>query len=154
MPLILPTDTQYMKLQTRQYELFNRPLGQGIERRKLFIFGAVCGVWIVLLLAWGVPILDRWSTFLYIAPPVGLCVLGTRIDDSGRMAMLGWCDALLARMPARRRVLTNPLLLDGTYRPSTEWISTTTEIARRPVDAACITRRSHRAQAQAGKAAA
>jgi hypothetical protein len=59
MPLVLPTDTQHLQLETRQYELFNRPLGQGIVRRRLYVGAAVCVVWFAVLLVAGVNPLSR-----------------------------------------------------------------------------------------------
>lgn len=110
MPLSLPTDTQHLHLETRQYELFNRPLGQGIPRRKLYLGVLVCVVWCTLVLLVGVNPLSRFGPMLYIVPPFATVYLGTRVGDDGRMAALRWYDALLARLPTRRRTIRNPLL--------------------------------------------
>jgi hypothetical protein len=110
MPFTLPTDTQHLRLETRQYELFNRPLGQGIVRRRLYLGVVVCVVWVVLLLVVGVNPLSRLGPAAYIAPPFAIVYLGTRVGDDGRMALMRWYDALLARMPRRRALIRNPLL--------------------------------------------
>lgn len=110
MPFPLPTDTQHLQLETRQYELFNRPLGQGIPRRTLYLGVAVCVVWFVVMLLIGVSPLSRFGPLVYIVPPFATVYLGTRIGDDGRMTALRWYDALLARRPSRRRRIRNPLL--------------------------------------------
>jgi hypothetical protein len=110
MALSLPTDTQHLRLETRQYELFNRPLGQGIVRRRLYLGVVVCLVWVALLLLVGVNPLSRLGPAVYIAPPFAIVYLGTRVGDDGRMAMMRWYDALLARLPGRRACIRNPLL--------------------------------------------
>lgn len=128
MPLRLPTDTQHVHLATRQYELFNRPLGQGIERQTMLVAAVATGVWWLLLVAVGVPVLTRFSPLVYLAPPAFFVINGTRRDESGRMVMLGWYDWLLFRLPSRRMSLRNPLLqLDG-YTAEPLRISVTTEL--------------------------
>lgn len=114
MPLHLPTDTQTLYPPTRQFELFGRQLGAGIDRRRLLIGGAFALVWVVLLGAvLGVPFLGRMGLMLYIVPPAVLAVLGTRPGDDGRMALMRGYDWLLARRRSRRRVLRNPALPDA-----------------------------------------
>lgn len=133
MPLQLPTDTPHLQLETRQYELFNRPLGQGIPRRTIGIGIAVCTVWFALLLLMRVGLTSRFGPTLYIVPPFILIYLGTKTGDDGRMNLLLWYDALLARLPRRRRIIRNPLMGLGTYTPAPFRISVMTELhPRRP----------------------
>jgi hypothetical protein len=133
MPMQLPTDTQHLQLETRQYELFNRPLGQGIARRKIGIGIAVCSIWFALLLLLQVSLVSRFGPTFYIVPPFVIIYLGTKTGDDGRMNLLLWYDALLARLPARRRMIRNPLLVLGNYSPAPIRISVTTELhPRRP----------------------
>lgn len=106
----LPTDTQHLQVETRQYELFNRPLGQGIVRRRLYVGAAVCAVWFLLLLIIGLSPLSRLGPALYLVPPFATVYIGTRTGDDGRMTALRWYDALLARSPRRRQPVGNPLL--------------------------------------------
>lgn len=110
MSFVLPTDTQHLRLETRQYELFNRPLGQGIVRRRLYVGIAVSVVWFVLLLILGVSPLSRLGPAVYVVPPFAVVYLGTRVGDDGRMVAMRWYDAVLARRPSRRRRVGNPLL--------------------------------------------
>jgi hypothetical protein len=117
MPLPLPTDTQHLQLETRQYEMFNRPLGQGIPRRKLYLGVVVCVVWFTVVLLVGVNPLSRFGPMLFIVPPFATVYLGTRVGDDGRMAALRWYDALLARFPTRRRRIRNPLLPASSSEP-------------------------------------
>jgi hypothetical protein len=110
MPVPLPTDTQHLRLETRQYELFNRPLGQGIPRRTLYLGAAVFTAWFTLLLTLGLSPLSRLGPFLFIVPPFAVVFLGTKPGDDGRINLMRWYDALFARTPARRRLIRNPLL--------------------------------------------
>ncbi len=117
MPLPLPTDTQHLQLEARQYELFNRPLGQGIPRRKLYLGLVVCVIWFTLIVIIGVNPLSRFGPMVFIVPPFATVYLGTRVGDDGRMAALRWYDALLARFPTRRRRIRNPLLPASSSEP-------------------------------------
>ena len=110
MALQLPTDTQHVRLQTRQYELFNRPLGQGIERSKIWTAVGAGLVWFALLALIGINPLTKFGPLAYLGPVAGLVINGTRVGDDGRMIMLAWYDALLAKLPRRRKTITNPLL--------------------------------------------
>jgi hypothetical protein len=44
--LQLPTDTASLRLETKQYELFNKRLGNGIQRRVMTIGVAVAVPWV------------------------------------------------------------------------------------------------------------
>jgi hypothetical protein len=108
--LQLPTDTASTRLETKQYELFNKRLGNGIQRRVLTISAAVAVPWVLLLFLVGVPLLSRFGPQAYIVPPFIVVYRATRKDESGRMAVMGWYDKALARRPSRRQPLRNPLL--------------------------------------------
>jgi hypothetical protein len=108
--LQLPTDTASLRLETKQYELFNKRLGNGIHRRVLTISVAVAVPWVSLLLLVGVPLFSRFGPQAYIVPPFILVYRAIRRDESGRMAAMGWYDNALAHKPSRRRPLRNPLL--------------------------------------------
>lgn len=110
MPLSLPTDTAHLHLETRQYELFNRPLGQGVSRRKAAVASVLVAVWILLLLLVGVDPFTQYGPTVYFAPPAILAWVAVKTGDDGRMTIMSWYDAVLARLPARRRVIRNPLL--------------------------------------------
>ena len=53
MALQLPTDTASLRLETKQYELFNKRLGNGIQRRVLTIGVAVAVPWVLPVAAGG-----------------------------------------------------------------------------------------------------
>ena len=115
MPLRLPTDTQHLQVETRQYELFNRPLGQGISRRKMGVAVVVCVVWFTLMLLVGLSPVSRFGPMVYIVPPFVFVYVGTKSGDDGRMTLLLWYDAFLSRLPSRRKLVRNPLLSLGDY---------------------------------------
>jgi hypothetical protein len=108
--LQLPTDTSSLRLETKQYELFNKRLGNGIQRRALAIGVAVALPWVCLLLLVGVPLFSRFGPQVYIVPPFILVYRAIRRDESGRMAVMGWYDKALTLKGSRRRPIHNPLL--------------------------------------------
>lgn len=108
--MILPTDTTHLRPETRQYELFNRPLGHGIPRRQITVFTIAAAVWWTLLGVIGIDPLWTLGPMAYLVPVVAFSFTATRRDASGRMAMLAWYDWLLAGLPRRRARVTNPLL--------------------------------------------
>ena len=110
MALQLPTDTASLRLETKQYELFNKRLGNGIQRRALTIGVAVALPWVCLLLLVGVPLLSRFGPQVYIVPPFIAVYRAIRRDESGRMAVMGWYDKALTLKGSRRRPIRNPLL--------------------------------------------
>src|SRR6476469_10593432 len=110
MALQMPTDTASLRLETKQYELFNKRLGNGIQRRALTIGAAVTVPWVVLLLLVGVPLFSRFGPQAYIVPPFILVYRAIRRDESGRMAVMAWYDKALAFRPSRRHPVRNPLL--------------------------------------------
>ncbi|TDQ00599.1 hypothetical protein [Labedaea rhizosphaerae] len=118
MAMQLPTDTQHLRFETRQYELFHRPLGQGVARNKLAVGAAATGMWAPVLFLCGLSPLTELGPLLYVGPVAGFVVLGTRLDDTGLMHLIGWLDALRVRAPRRRRVIDNPLLRMATDRPA------------------------------------
>jgi len=110
MALQLPTDTSSLRLETKQYELFNKRLGNGIQRRVLTISVAVSLPWVTFLMLVGVPLFSRFVPQAYIVPPFILVYRAIRRDESGRMAVMAWYDKALAFKPSRRRPTRNPLL--------------------------------------------
>jgi hypothetical protein len=108
--LQLPTDTASLRLETKQYELFNKRLGNGIQRRVMTISVAIAVPWVTLLLLVGVPLFSRFGPQAYIVPPFILVYRAIRRDESGRMAVMAWYDKALVFKPSRRRAVRNPLL--------------------------------------------
>lgn len=110
MPLRLPTDTRHLRPITRQYEIFGRRLGQGIERRRIWVGAGFALPWWALLGLVGVAPWDQFGPILWIVPVAVVAVLGTRVDESGRMALMVAYDWLLSRRRSRRQILRNPAL--------------------------------------------
>lgn len=112
MSVRLPTDTQHLNVEARQYELFGYRLGQGVPYRVVWPTVAAFAVWLPLM--WLVGLFSAGSVvlacFLSIVPPLIAIMASTRIDDSGRMAGVRAWDRLLALRAARRRPIRNPLL--------------------------------------------
>lgn len=134
MPLRLPTDTQHISLRTRQYELFGRSLGQGVERQSLLIAAIAVIVWWTLLIIIGVPLLTRFSPLVYLVPPAAFVINSTRRDDTGRIVLVRWWDWLLSKRPSRRRTITNPLLELNRPAPLVLRITVASELVHGPDD--------------------
>ena len=146
MPLQLPTDTQHMRLHTRQYELFNRSLGQGVDRRALWTAVAAGAVWFAVMALLEVNPISRFGPLAYLAPVAGFVIYGTRLDDTGRMALIGWYDALLARRPSRRSPITNPLLTTDSAAQQPLSLQVTTRVVPNGETATARTRTRRRAK--------
>jgi hypothetical protein len=94
------------------HELFNHRLRDGVSYR-LVITGLVFfAVWVPIIWATGL-----WSVgnptpamLASILPPALGTMAATRIDESGRMAMVTAWDRVLARRSSRRRPVRNPLV--------------------------------------------
>ncbi|ALG06374.1 hypothetical protein [Kibdelosporangium phytohabitans] len=111
MPLQLPTDTQHLRLEMRQYEIFGRSLGQGIRRQVVWIAAAAIAFWAAFaLLILGVDPLSRFAPMVYIVPVSVFTISATRLDTLGRLKLMRWYDWTLARLPARQRLITNPAM--------------------------------------------
>lgn len=95
----LPTDTQHVSIESRQYRLFNFDLGEGISRMKMLVCTVIVVPWIVLMVILGVPLLAQ-SPF-YIVPPAAICIFALRTDAGGRPTYAKWLDR--ARYLRRRR---------------------------------------------------
>lgn len=85
------TLTKHFNLDTKQHELFNLDLGEGIPRRML-VFGVVVTVlwWLLLWPIVGMP--NRYTASLYLIPPVLLAFYGYRESDAQprRKALTQW----------------------------------------------------------------
>ena len=123
MALQLPTDTASLRLETKQYELFNKRLGNGIQRRVLTIGVSVAVPWVCLLLLLGVPLFSRFGPQFYILPPFILVYRAIRRDESGRMAVMGWYDkALITWQQRNARYAWLPRLSpESSGETSTRW---------------------------------
>lgn len=114
----LPTDTAHLRPQTRQYELFGKPLGQGIERRKIWVGAGFALAWWGFLLLVGLSPLDLLGPLAWIVPVAVVTILGTRTGEDGRMALMRGYDWLLSRRRSRHRVLRNPLVPAASRTPA------------------------------------
>lgn len=131
MSVRLPTDTQHLNVEARQYELFGRRLGQGIPYRVVWPTVAAFAVWLPVM--WLVGLYSAGSVylacFLSITPPVLAVMTATRRDDSGRMAGVRAWDRVLALRLSRRRAIRNPLLAGADYaRPTVSFTYGLTEV--------------------------
>jgi hypothetical protein len=111
MPVQLPTDTRHVQPTAKLHELFGHRLREGVPYRVMVPGIVAFVVWLPIMWAAGV-----WSLgptpgmFCSIVPPVAGVWAATRIDESGRMAMVAGWDRLLARRKKRRLPVRNPLV--------------------------------------------
>ena len=90
----LPTDTRHVKIRSRQYDLFNKDLGEGYERQKALVVAIIVGAWAVLMLIAGAPLLSSATVAIYVAPPALLSFFAVKEDAGGRPAYASWWDRI------------------------------------------------------------
>jgi len=88
----LPTDTRHVKIRSRQYDLFNKDLGEGFERQKALVVAIIVGGWAVMMLIAGAPLLSSATVAIYVAPPALLSFFAVKEDAGGRPAYASWWD--------------------------------------------------------------
>ena len=117
MALQLPTDTASLRLETKQYELFNKRLGNGIQRRVLTIGVAVAVPWVLpVVVGGGAVVLQVRAAGLHRAAvhpglpgdPPG------RVRADGRHGLVRQGPGV---KPSRRRPTRNPLLPGVATKP-------------------------------------
>lgn len=86
----LPTDTQHVSIESRQYRLFNFDLGEGISRMKMLIAVLIFVPWFVLMAIVGVSLLRQFP--IYIVPPALLTFFALATDPGGRPSYAKWLD--------------------------------------------------------------
>lgn len=104
--LSMPTDTVHVTLESRQYNMFNLDLGEGVARRKMLVSAIVGGVWVTLMLIIGVPLMN--APWAYVVPPTLLVVFATKLDAGGRPNYASWLDRFRFLL-RRRRPLIPPV---------------------------------------------
>ena len=99
----MPTDTVHVSIESRQYNLFNIDLGEGIARRRMLV-GAIIGIaWFSVMALCGVSLLA--APWAYIVPVALGIVFSTREDTGGRPAYASWVDRLRYLIRRRRPVI-------------------------------------------------
>lgn len=86
----LPTDTQHVSIESRQYRLFNFDLGEGISRMKMLVGVLIFVPWFVLMAIIGVSLLRQFP--IYIAPPALVTFFALATDAGGRPSYAKWLD--------------------------------------------------------------
>lgn len=123
----LPTDTAHVRIESRQYRIFNFDLGEGVARWKAGVAVAiVVPYWALLALLQVSPLAGNGrGSMVYIFPAVLLVWASLRPDAGGRPHYALWLDR--ARFLARRRspMIDTPLAAVDPGRPfivSAEWV--------------------------------
>ena len=102
----LPSASQYLRIETRQYELFGKPLGEGVKRVYVVMAMLIVPPWFILTWIIGVPILTMiWAYFL---PPIILVMILTRPDRAGRYSYISVYDRALFVVRRFRPVIPRP----------------------------------------------
>ncbi len=102
----LPTDTQHVTIESRQYRLFNMDLGEGLRRQAMLVVALIVVPWWVLLGVFGVSVLHLSP--LYIAPPALTAAMALRIDLGGRPSWAKWLDRWRWLMRKGRPMVAKP----------------------------------------------
>ena len=103
----LPTDTRHVKIRSRQYDLFNKDLGEGFERQKALVVAIIVGAWAVLMLIAGAPLLSSATVAIYVAPPALLSFFAVKEDAGGRPAYASWWDRIRFLFRRGRPLVSN-----------------------------------------------
>jgi len=102
----LPSASQYCRIETRQYELFGKPLGEGVKRVYVVMALLTVPPWFILMWTIGVPILTMiWA---YVLPPIILVMVLTRPDRAGRYSYIAVYDRVLFVVRRFRPVIPRP----------------------------------------------
>ena len=90
----LPTDTRHVRIESRQYEIFNFDLGEGIVRSRAVVAAIIVLGWVIIAAIAGVPLLSQFGPACYLGPPAVLAFFALRTDNGGRPAYALWWDHL------------------------------------------------------------
>ena len=71
----LPTDTRHVRIESRQYEIFNFDLGEGIVRSRAVVAAIIVLGWVIIAAIAGVPLLSQFGPACYLGPPAAVGVL-------------------------------------------------------------------------------
>ncbi len=113
----MPTDTCHIKIESRQYDLFNKDLGQGFSRRKALVAVIVFAVWWGLAFAAGAPTWSQATVAVYIAPPVLISWFALQEDGGGRPRYALWWDRGRFLLRRRDNLVPRTLTAHGAPRP-------------------------------------
>lgn len=123
----LPTDTAHVRIESRQYRIFNFDLGEGVARWKAGVAAAiVVPYWALLALLQVSPLAGNGrGSMLYVFPAVLLVWASLRPDAGGRPHYALWLDR--ARFLTRRRapMIDTPIAAvdpAGAFIVSAEWV--------------------------------
>jgi len=90
----LPTDTRHVRIESRQYEIFNFDLGEGIVRSRAVVAAIIVLGWVIIAAIAGLPLLSQFGPACYLGPPALLAFIALRTDNGGRPAYALWWDYL------------------------------------------------------------
>lgn len=107
MTLPLPTDTGHVRIESRQYRIFQWDLGEGIPRSNLKVAALIFVPWLLLMWAIGIPMLSGGWLFVWLLPPTLATWKSVQRDRSGRVGLQGMLDALAFRTQRERHRLIN-----------------------------------------------
>ncbi|PRZ39671.1 hypothetical protein CLV47_11835 [Antricoccus suffuscus] len=105
MTLPLPTDTAHVRIESRQYRLFNFDLGEGIRRSSMKVATLIFTPWLIVMGVIGVSLLQM--PYLWFGPPAIATWLAVSRDDSGRVRLRSWLDAAAYRLNRSDRLILN-----------------------------------------------
>lgn len=114
----LPTDTAHVRIESRQYRLFNFDLGEGIRRSSLKIGALIVAPWLVLMFILGISVVAGFGPFIWFAPPAVATWLAVSRDESGRVRLRSWLDRVgYLLTPGSRTIINADTTPPGADRP-------------------------------------
>ena len=108
----LPTDTVHIRIEARQYKLFNIDLGEGIVRRKIGVGAAiVVPYWLILAKVLGLSLLwhQGQGGFIYFFPAGIMVYLALKADVGGRAQYVVWLDKARFLIRRNRPMIASPI---------------------------------------------
>lgn len=107
----LPTDTAHVRIESRQYRIFNFDLGEGIVRWKAAVAAMIIAPYWVTLLLIGVTPLSGTGRggVVFIFPAVVMVWMALRPDAGGRPQYALWLDRGRYLTRRRRPMIATPV---------------------------------------------
>ncbi len=99
----MPTDTAHVRIESRQYRVFNFDLGEGIPRATMKVGLLFFAPWFALCWIVGLPLLG--GLVFWIAPPSVVTLRALSRDAGGRLRLRGWIDRVLWWLRGSRAIV-------------------------------------------------
>ena len=123
----LPTDTAHVRIESRQYRLFNFDLGEGIARWKAAVAAVIVAPhWALLAVMQVSPLAGNGrGGMVYVFPAVLMVWAALRPDPGGRPRYAMWLDRARFLYRCSAPMIDSPVAATGPGRPflvTAQWV--------------------------------